>query len=133
MKKEKPLNIAKAFYKTRNIIKIKIPFLSVFSRILEEHNIIKDDKHQTHATDGTRYYYNEAFSQKLSPSEFTFINMHEIYHVLFQHNLRMRNKDRQIYNLAADIKINRSSPNKVEQAITNPFKKMRGSPVNHRN
>ena len=43
-------------------------------------------------------------------------------------------KGNAVRHILSDIlMIGRSSPNKVEQAITNPFKKMRGAPVNHRN
>ena len=98
--------IEKAFERTQLIISLKVPFLSVFSHILEPQNRVKSATMPTHATDSKKYYYNEEFTKDLTPGQFIFINLHEIYHVMLNHMVRGAGKNHKLYNIAADLKIN---------------------------
>ncbi len=60
----------------------------------------------TAATDGKRVIYNEEFFETMSKPERMGVLLHELLHVVFRHALRVGNRDRFIWNLAADIYCN---------------------------
>ena len=60
----------------------------------------------TAGTDGKTIYYNPDFLEKLSTDEQTFIFVHEVCHIAFNHILRSEGKNPQIWNTATDAVIN---------------------------
>ena len=60
----------------------------------------------TAATDGRHLYYNTEFFHKLSTKEIEFVIGHEILHCVFNHLQRNENRNRMLYNIAADYLVN---------------------------
>lgn len=60
----------------------------------------------TAATDGRHLYYNRSFIEGLSPKKVEFVVAHEILHNVFDHMARVENRDRNIWNIAADYCVN---------------------------
>lgn len=65
-----------------------------------------DDWCPTAATDGRHLYYNTEFFNKLSTKEIEFVIGHEILHCVFNHLQRNENRNRMLYNIAADYLVN---------------------------
>lgn len=65
-----------------------------------------DDWCPTAATDGRHLYYNTEFFHKLSTKEIEFVIGHEILHCVFNHLQRNENRNRMLYNIAADYLVN---------------------------
>lgn len=60
----------------------------------------------TAATDGKAIYYNREFFEKLTTKNVEFVVCHEILHCIFDHMSRVENRDKQIWNAAADYCVN---------------------------
>jgi predicted metal-dependent peptidase len=60
----------------------------------------------TMATDGRRIAYNPEFVEKLSPAELEGVLAHEVMHCALAHHCRRGDRDRQLWNQAADYAIN---------------------------
>lgn len=82
---------------------IKYPFFgSVVANVdYKENNNIK-----TAGTNGQTIYYNPTFIEELSIDEQIFVFAHEICHIAFNHILRSKDKDFNIWNTATDAVIN---------------------------
>jgi predicted metal-dependent peptidase len=60
----------------------------------------------TAATDGRHLFYSRPFFEKLTVKQVEFVVAHEILHNVFEHMLRVENRDRAIWNAAADYSVN---------------------------
>jgi predicted metal-dependent peptidase len=60
----------------------------------------------TMATDGRRIAYNPEFVEKLTPAELEGVLAHEVMHCALAHHCRRGDRDRQLWNKAADYAIN---------------------------
>ena len=60
----------------------------------------------TAAVDGRNFYYNSDFVMKLDMDETVFLVGHEVGHCVYEHFLRRKDRDPQIWNMAGDYKIN---------------------------
>jgi predicted metal-dependent peptidase len=60
----------------------------------------------TAAVDGRNFYYNSDFVEKLDLDETVFLVGHEVGHCVYEHFLRRKDRDPQIWNMAGDYKIN---------------------------
>jgi predicted metal-dependent peptidase len=60
----------------------------------------------TAATDGRKFYYNPAFIAELDAKENVFLVAHEIGHCMYEHFLRGKGFDPQMFNIAGDYVIN---------------------------
>jgi len=60
----------------------------------------------TAATDGRHLFYSRPFFEKLTVKQVEFVVAHEILHNVFEHMLRVENRDRSIWNAAADYSVN---------------------------
>jgi predicted metal-dependent peptidase len=60
----------------------------------------------TAATDGRHFFYNRDFVMSLSVQQNVFLVGHEIGHCIYEHFLRVDNRDKQYWNMAGDYKIN---------------------------
>jgi predicted metal-dependent peptidase len=58
------------------------------------------------STKGFNYYYNPEFIERLNQKEVNFVNIHEIFHLIFNHYSRSRGCDVKIANIAQDMIIN---------------------------
>lgn len=85
---------------------INQPFVGA---ILIRQNMIPvmDIRCPTASTDGQNIFVNPVFYQKLSPGERKFLLAHEIWHTVFLHFLRRMNRDSELFNIAADMEVNR--------------------------
>lgn len=72
----------------------------------------------TAATDGRRFMYNEEFIQRLSDGELDFLVGHEVLHVVYDHMEARGERDKLLYNAAADFNINMTL---VEHQIGTPI------------
>ena len=60
----------------------------------------------TAATDFRHFYFNREFFEKLNPRQIEFVVAHEILHCVYDHMMRHEGRERQIWNIAADYKVN---------------------------
>jgi predicted metal-dependent peptidase len=60
----------------------------------------------TATTDGETIYYHPEFFSSLSDSEKIFILAHEILHIAFNHILRSKDRDQNLWGMATDAVIN---------------------------
>src|SRR5210317_794816 len=65
-----------------------------------------DDWCPTAAVDGKNLYYNTQFFNAMNNKEIEFVIAHEILHCVFDHLERRGDRDRMIYNIAADYIVN---------------------------
>jgi predicted metal-dependent peptidase len=77
-----------------------------FTTVLFSLRIIWSTKHRTAATDGLCIWMNPTFFMSLNISERLFLLLHEALHVAFMHGLRVGDRDRKRWNMAADYVIN---------------------------
>ena len=68
---------------------------------------VADSRCPTAATDGQNIFVNPKFYLHLSPEERCFALAHEVWHTIYLHFLRRRNRDRERFNAAADMEVNR--------------------------
>ena len=81
----------------------KFPLLGVN---LEKLNVVASDDIMTAATDGNTVYYSPKFFSGLNENQQTFTFTHEVMHVTFNHIMRCKNRDLQLWNVATDAVIN---------------------------
>lgn len=81
-------------------------------------------------TDGTNiYFYADFFEEMLrqqkehNSNDVEWVIMHELAHMLYQHNKRMREFPHEIRNIAADLSINTRLQRDFEQLKVSPFLK----------
>ena len=67
---------------------------------------VVDFRCPTAATDGQNIFVYPDFYLMMSPSERRFLLAHEVWHIVYLHFLRGRGRDRDIFNMAADMEIN---------------------------
>ena len=60
----------------------------------------------TAATDGRRFYYNTDFIKKMRSKEVEFLFGHEVLHNVYDHMGRNGDRDRRLFNCAADYCVN---------------------------
>ena len=94
-----------------------VTFMVVEDRFVH-HVLLMMDKSRNDAVgtmgvsvEGTRIslVYNEKFVESLSDAELRFVITHEVYHLVLHHctiRLPQDKKDRELYNIAADLAIN---------------------------
>lgn len=92
--------IAKAINSLRRIR----PF---YSAIYESMKRIENNEIDTMGVSVDKILYNKSFVEKLEFAEFMFVNLHEIAHVALMHTTRCKNRDPQIWNIAADLYVNK--------------------------
>ena len=62
---------------------------------------------RTMATDGRRIWFNPAWCEKHGVERIMGVTAHEVLHVVNKHHLRRGTRDPRLWNLAADLMINR--------------------------
>jgi len=77
-----------------------------YGDILVQTDFIADYTVKTAATNGLNIIYNPNYVKDLTDEQVTFLILHELYHCLLYHIPRMGNKDKYIWNIAADLIVN---------------------------
>lgn len=83
---------------------LKAPFFGNLATRLQLVNA--DAWCSTAATDGRKFYYNTDFVNKLKPKELEFLFGHEVLHNVYDHMGRNGDRDRRLFNCAADFCVN---------------------------
>ena len=104
-------DVLEEFSINRTLLRRRLPFLSVFARVIDEENLIKMPDGKTMGVTTKNLYYSEDFSQALTPRQFRFLVMHELYHLVLGHPKRrdfVKDYDHRLMNIAQDLRINSS-------------------------
>jgi len=67
---------------------------------------VEDKSTDTMATDGTKVLYNKDFVLSIQEPEIDFTRIHELFHKIMKHHLRIGNRNPTIWNYACDFVIN---------------------------
>lgn len=88
----------------RNIL-VRSPF---FGQVMMQLDIVpvRDPRVSTAATDGKTIYFDIDFLSQLSDNDREFILEHELVHNILAHSIRLENRDRELFNIAADMEVN---------------------------
>ena len=80
---------------------------SFFGNLATRLTLINADEWcSTAATDGLKFYYNSRFIMMLKPKEVEFLVGHEVLHVVYDHMGRVGDRDKRLFNCAADYCVN---------------------------
>ena len=82
-----------------------------FGDILLRLPIIQDDSIRTACTDGWTIRWNSRFLSGMNSAQRHYVLMHEVLHTLLMHPSRMQEHDHEIWNIAADMVVNRMCDN----------------------
>jgi len=83
---------------------LKAPF---FGNLATRMNLINADGWcGTAATDGRRFYYNSEFVNRMPLKQVEFLVGHEVLHAVYDHMGRNGERDRKVFNIAADFCVN---------------------------
>lgn len=82
---------------------IQQPF---YGDILLRLPIVRDDTIPTACTDGRTIRWSGRFFRGLTPEQRHYVLMHEVFHTLLRHPRRLRDRQPQLWNVAADIVVN---------------------------
>jgi predicted metal-dependent peptidase len=66
---------------------------------------VRDDRLSTACTDGDNIFVDINFYSKLSREERQFVLAHEVWHSVLLHFARLQNRNRELFNIAADLEI----------------------------
>jgi len=83
---------------------LKAPFFGNLATRLKIENA--DDWCPTAATDGRKLYYNTEFLKKMPAKQLEFLIGHEVLHLVYDHMGRNGDRDRRLFNCAADYCVN---------------------------
>lgn len=86
-----------------NMIKYKPFYGNILFKL--DYPVITDNV-PTAATDGIRTYFNREFMDSFDEGERNFIILHELFHDILLHPSRAKNRNLQIWNMAADFIVN---------------------------
>ena len=77
-----------------------------YASVLYQMPMIEKNSLPTMATDGRSIFYNAEFTDALSEPELDGVKVHEAYHRILKHHLRMGKRDPELWNIACDYAIN---------------------------
>lgn len=92
--------------KARTRLLLKFPWYGQLVLRLKTKALDNDAQCPTAATDGVYLYYNPKWFEKLSETERLFTLAHEVRHCALLHMTRRGHRDAQLWNIAADLRIN---------------------------
>ncbi|MCX8013354.1 MAG: hypothetical protein N3A02_03570, partial [Rectinema sp.] len=89
---------------------LRFPFIGGLAMYMRTHAVV-DARIRTAATDGKNIYFNAYFlkhllSQKQGQEKACFVFAHEVWHAALLHFARCGTRDRDLFNIATDVKIN---------------------------
>lgn len=105
------------------------PFYGIVASSLEMIDTTEDRPWiDTGATDGSNLFYNRNFIDSLTDDQVIFLVAHEISHCVYEHFLRVGDRDKEYWNMAGDYKINAMLKNErigemIDYTITDGVKK----------
>ena len=82
------------------------PFFGNIACRLKIVDVTDDGWCPTAATDGRHFFYNRNFVNSLNTQQVVFLVGHEIGHCIYEHFLRVGDRDKRYWNMAGDYKIN---------------------------
>ncbi len=82
------------------------PFFGNIACRLQLKDVTDDGWCPTAATDGRHFFYNRNFVNGLNTQQCVFLVGHEIGHCIYEHFLRVGDRNKQYWNMAGDYKIN---------------------------
>jgi len=88
----------------RQKLLMKMPFVGALLMRLDLVPV-RDERLSTAATDGDRIYVDIEFYMKLKSEERLFVLAHEAWHCALIHFMRRQNRDKERFNIAADLEI----------------------------
>ena len=99
------LKAAQALETDRVRLLMDQPFVGA---ILIRQNLIPvvDSRCPTACTDGQNIFVNPDFYLAMSPAERRFLLAHEVWHTVYLHFLRKKDRDQELFNIATDMEIN---------------------------
>jgi predicted metal-dependent peptidase len=97
------VDLKTAFAKAKTRLILDHPF---FASLLLNMRLVEDASIPTMATDGDNIYFNPAWASKHSLQELVFVFAHEVMHCVFDHMLRIGEKNHNKWNIACDYVIN---------------------------
>lgn len=97
---------AQSLPRDRVALLVAQPFIGMIAMRMEMIPVW-DSRCQTACTDGTSIFVHAGFYNHLKPGQRIMLLAHEIWHVVFLHFLRRKNRDRELFNIACDMEINR--------------------------
>ena len=102
---KRKLNAAETLELDRVRLLLDQPFIGA---VLIRLNLIPvvDFRCPTASTDGQNIFVNPDFYLKMPPGERRFLLAHEVWHIVYLHFLRGKGRERDIFNMAADMEIN---------------------------
>ena len=71
-----------------------------YASVLYQMPMVVKNECNTMATDGRNIFYNEAFTEALTEPELDGVKVHEAYHRILKHHLRMGKRDPKLWNIA---------------------------------
>ena len=77
-----------------------------YASVLYQMPMVEKSSLPTMATDGKSIFYNAEFTDALSEPELDGVKVHEAYHRILKHHLRMGKRDAELWNIACDYAIN---------------------------
>jgi predicted metal-dependent peptidase len=92
--------------KARLRLLFKHPFFGQLALRMPLVDVTNDGWCPTAATDFRFIYYNTNFIDKLDQDELVFLVAHEIGHCIFEHFIRVEDRDKALWNMAGDYVIN---------------------------
>ena len=104
MNADRKATIAELLAQDRQKLLMKLPFTGSLVMRLDLVPV-SDDRLDTAATDGDRVFVDVSFYSKLTATERLFVLAHEVWHCALLHFLRRQDRDRTLFNVAADLEI----------------------------
>ena len=98
------LTVEQKFAKAMIDLRKHRPFYSAIYEVMDK---IEDENIETMGVNINQFKYNPKFIDELSYPEFLFVLLHEIGHISLMHVVRRGNRDPQLWNLAADLYVNK--------------------------
>ena len=77
-----------------------------YASVLYQMPMVEKSSLPTMATDGKSIFYNAEFTDALSEAQLDGVKVHEAYHRILKHHLRMGKRDAELWNIACDYAIN---------------------------
>lgn len=77
-----------------------------YASVLYQMPMVEKNSLPTMATDGKSIFYNADFTDALSEPELDGVKVHEAYHRILKHHLRLGKRDAELWNIACDYAIN---------------------------
>ena len=96
--------VAELLAQDRQKLLMKLPFTGGLTMRLDLVPV-SDVRLETASTDGDRIFVDVDFYSKLNAAERLFVLAHEVWHCALLHFLRRQNRDRPLFNVAADLEI----------------------------